>query len=87
MVQLIGCLPRSVSVSALVVVSPAVDDIPIPKISAARQRPFVRLFDRILAAKASNPSADTRELEGEIDRLVYGLYVLMDTEVTAVGGV
>ena len=51
----------------------AVERIPVPKISATRQRPFVRLVDRILSAKASDPLADTGELEGEIDRLVYGL--------------
>ena len=65
----------------------AVERIPVPKISATRQRPFIRLVDRILSAKASDPLADTGELEGEIDRLVYGLYGLTDGEVGAVGGV
>ena len=63
-----------------------VEGIPIPKISATRQRPFVRLVDRILAAKASNPAADTAADEAEIDRLVYGLYGLTGEEIGAVGG-
>ena len=57
---------------------------PIPKLPAAKQRPFIRLVDGILAAKAADPSADTSVPEAEIDRLVYGLYGLDDEEVTAV---
>ena len=64
-----------------------VEQIPIPKISATRQRPFVRLVDRILSAKSSNPSVDTSADEAEIDRLVYALYDLTGEEVAAVGGV
>ena len=52
----------------------AVEAIPIPKISSAKQRPFIRLVNRILKAKADDPNADTGKLEGEIDRLVYQLY-------------
>ena len=63
-----------------------VEQIPIPKISATRQRPFVRLVDRILAAKASDPAADTAADEAEIDRLVYALYGLTGEEVAEVGG-
>ena len=64
-----------------------VERIPIPKLSAAKQRPFVRLVDRILEAKASNPDADTGELEREIDRLVYDLYGLTEEEREVVAGV
>ena len=68
-----------------------VEQIPIPKVSAAKQRPLVRLVDRILSAKtaagvAAPNAADTRELEEEIDRLVYALYGLTDAEVAAVAG-
>ena len=62
----------------------AVERIPIPKISAARQRPFLRLVDEILAAKAANPNADTAGQEREIDRLVYDLYGLTGEEDTAI---
>ena len=58
----------------------------IPKVSTAKQRPLVRLVDRILAAKIAGLNADTRELEAEIDRLVYALYGLTDGEVAAVVG-
>ena len=57
---------------------------PIPQVTVARQRPFVRLVDRILAAKASDPDADTSAQEAEIDRLVYDLYGLTDEDVAAV---
>ena len=64
-----------------------VERIPVPKLSTARQRPFMRLVDRILEAKAADPDADTSDLEREIDRLVYELYALTEEERGVVGGV
>ena len=61
-----------------------VERIPIPKLSAAKQRPFVRLVERILAEKATDAQADTGELEWDIDRLVYDLCGLTDEEDTVV---
>ena len=61
-----------------------VERIPVPKLSAVKQRPFVRLVDRILEAKAADPDADTAALEWDIDRLVYDLYGLTEEEDTAV---
>ena len=61
-----------------------VENIPIPKITAAKQRPFVHLVDQILKAKNADPDADTRHLEWEIDRLVYDLYGLTEEEDTAI---
>ena len=61
-----------------------VERIPIPKIPAAKQRPFIRLVERILQIKASDPSADTTKPEAEMDRLVYELYGLTEEEITAV---
>ena len=61
-----------------------VQRLPIPQVPVAEQRPFVRLVDRILVAKASNPDADTSAQEAEIDRLVYQLYGLTDEEIAAV---
>ena len=61
-----------------------VETIPIPMILADKQRPFIRLVERILVAKASDPDADTSAQEAEIDRLVYELYDLTDEEVAAV---
>ena len=61
-----------------------VERISIPKISPAEQRPFIKLVDRILTAKAADPKADTTKQEAEIDRLVYGLYGLTTKEIAAV---
>ena len=61
-----------------------VETIPIPKLTAAEQEPFVKLVDEILAAKAANRVADTAEMEREIDRLVYELYGLTGEEDTAI---
>ena len=61
-----------------------VERLPIPKISAAKQKPFIKLMDQILQAKAINPLTDTSALEMEIDRLVYQLYGLTDQEIAAV---
>jgi hypothetical protein len=55
-----------------------IESAPIPKIPAAEQRPFIRLVDQILEAKAAD--ADTSELEESIDWRVYGLYDLTDEE-------
>lgn len=61
-----------------------VESLPVPDASDAQQRPFVRLVDDILAAKAADPDADVTEREKEIDRLVYTLYGLSEAEITAV---
>ena len=60
--------------------------LPIPRITAPKQRPFIRLVDRILQAKTADPAADTSAEEAEIDRLVYALYGLTEAEVAAVEG-
>ena len=57
-----------------------VENIPIPKITTAKQRPFVQLVDQILKAK----EPDTSDLEWEIDRLVYDLYDLTEEERTTI---
>ena len=62
-----------------------VERIPIPKITRRGSSiPFVKLVDEILESKASDPDADTSELEWEIDRLVYDLYDLTEEENTAI---
>ena len=60
--------------------------LPIPRIIPPKQRPFIRLVDRILKAKTADPAADTRAEEAEIDRRVYALYGLTPAEVAAVEG-
>ena len=61
-----------------------VERIPIPKLTAVKQGPFVTLVDHIFEAKAADPDADTSELEEQIDWLVYDLYGLTDEETAAV---
>ena len=61
-----------------------VERIPVPKLTTEEQRPFVRLVDKILEAKAADPEADTEPLEWEIDRLVYDLYGLSNEETAEV---
>ena len=64
-----------------------VDKIPIPMISVPEQRPFVDMVDRILSAKADNPSADIHADEAEIDRLAYSLYKLTSQEIVSVASI
>ena len=63
-----------------------VERIPIPRISASEQQPFIKLLDHILQAKAANPTADASALEAEVDRLVYQLYGLTTEEIAVVEG-
>ncbi|MBQ3754322.1 MAG: Eco57I restriction-modification methylase domain-containing protein [Prevotella sp.] len=58
--------------------------IPIKGCSSVVQETIIKLVDKILSAKRSNPSADTSALESEIDRLVYQLYGLTDEEIKIV---
>ncbi|MCW9709025.1 type IIG restriction enzyme/methyltransferase [Fodinibius salsisoli] len=54
----------------------------IPIISNSEYQPKVEtLIDQILSTKKDNPDADTRELEEEIDQLVYELYGLSEEEI------
>ena len=62
----------------------AVQRLPIPKVSTAKQRPFINLVDEILEAKAADPEADTSRQETEIDELVYELYGLTEEESTTI---
>ena len=60
--------------------------LPIPKLGLTEQNPIIRLVKRIIAAKQSNSSADTKSFEVEIDRLVYELYGLTEEEIRVVEG-
>ena len=61
-----------------------VECIPIPKISAIKQRPFIKLVDSILKIKTTNPDAGISEQEEGIDQLVYALYGLTKKEIAAI---
>ncbi|HAK00208.1 MAG TPA: type II restriction endonuclease, partial [Bacteroidales bacterium] len=61
--------------------------IPIAKgIDTARGKISV-LVDDILSTKKQNPSADTTDLENQIDQLVYQLYDLTEEEIKIVEGI
>jgi adenine-specific DNA-methyltransferase len=55
-------------------------EIPIKRIAPDEQKPFIKLVDRILAAKQRDAEADVSALEREIDELVYALYGLTPEE-------
>jgi hypothetical protein len=55
--------------------------MPIKIASNDCQQSIEKPVDQILAAKKSDPNADTSELEREIDHLVYKLYQLTYDEV------
>ncbi len=62
------------------------DSIPIIKLEAEEMKPFIELYDNIISLK-QNPSADTSDLEAQIDQLVYALYELTEEEIRIVEGV
>ncbi len=62
----------------------ALEKIPIPKITPKNQELARKITDcakAILEAKEKDPKANTKELEKEIDALVYQLYNLTDEEI------
>ncbi len=61
-------------------------NIPIKMVKSDEQKPFINLVEHILAAKRANPAADTKDLEREIDLLVYDLYGLTQEEREIVEG-
>jgi len=59
-------------------------NIPIARATKELQRPIINLVDTILAAKRTDPNADTSLEERQIDLLVYHLYGLTYDEVLIV---
>jgi adenine-specific DNA-methyltransferase len=59
-------------------------NLPIPLVSAEKQQPVIALVDKILAAKAADPQADTSAIERQLDNLVYRLYDLSYEEVKVI---
>ena len=63
------------------------ENIPIPPVTETNQHLVVKIEERvdgILAAKRTNPDADTSGLENEIDQIVYLLYDLTPDEIAIV---
>ena len=74
----------------LEMVAKPLSEIPIKKISPEDQKPFINLVDQILEITSTpvynpkNPPVKQKELEKQIDELVYKLYELTDEEVRIV---
>lgn len=55
--------------------------LPIKMPSPEKEKEIENIVDRILVSKKQNTTADTADLEAEIDRLVYELYGLTEDEI------
>ena len=69
----------------------ALEKVPVIELNSKNQKPFVDLVDQILVITKSddyltNPEKQTKvkELEKQIDQLVYKLYGLTDDEIEIV---
>ena len=62
-----------------------VEMFPIPIATPAQRLPIITLVESILAARKANPTADTSELEKQIDEVVFRLYGLTTEEEEAIG--
>ncbi|MDM3846132.1 MAG: TaqI-like C-terminal specificity domain-containing protein [Aphanizomenon gracile PMC638.10] len=58
-----------------------IKEFPIPKLTDTQDACVTEIVDKILEIKRQNPKADTRELEREIDEIVYKLYGLEKEEI------
>ncbi|MBL7789865.1 MAG: Eco57I restriction-modification methylase domain-containing protein [Chitinophagales bacterium] len=61
-----------------------IEEFPIIELDDKKQQPFIKLVDKILSLKKSNPEADTTDLEAEVDKLVYELYGLSEEEIAII---
>ena len=67
-----------------------ISEIPINKISMEAQKPFIDLVDKILEITSAedydpkNPPQEQKELEKQIDKMVYELYGLTEEEIKIV---
>jgi len=60
--------------------------LPILKCDKEKQLPLIKLVDQIVNQKLQDNSADTTDLENQIDQLVYELYGLTEEEIRIVEG-
>lgn len=62
------------------------EKLPIPIISLENQQPLINKVNEILTLKSQDPKVDIKELEQEIDAMVYKLYGLSEDEIKIVEG-
>jgi len=60
------------------------EELPMLNVLVVQQQSIIALVNQILSVKKENPAADTRELEREIDGVVYGLYGLTEEEINMI---
>ncbi|MGN6601476.1 MAG: class I SAM-dependent DNA methyltransferase [Ginsengibacter sp.] len=60
------------------------EQIPIPKITEYQKTELTELVDQIINSLKTDSSADTTDLENQIDQLVYQLYGLTEEEIKIV---
>ncbi len=60
------------------------EKVPVKNITLKEQKPIELLVNQILAAKKTNPQADTSTFEQQIDNLVYKLYELTYEDVLVI---
>ena len=61
-----------------------VKEFPIPTVASEQQVPIIKIVDKILDAKRSDPNTDVSVLEQEVDQVVYSLYGLTPEEIAIV---
>jgi hypothetical protein len=62
------------------------NNLPLPGLSPAERNQLISIVDHILAAKRTDPLADTSSVEADIDRVVYQLYGLTENEIAIITG-
>jgi hypothetical protein len=65
---------------------PYLKKIPVCITDESKQQAIALLVEQLINAKSKNPSADTTDLETQIDRIVYELYGLTTEEIKIVEG-
>ena len=68
----------------LIISVQALNPLRVPMPSEEQENEICTLLDMIIEEKKQNPSADTTELENQIDQLVYQLYDLTEEEIAIV---
>ena len=57
------------------------NSIPIPTVNKTISKPIIKLVDKILEIKSKNPTQDISKIENEIDKIVYKIYGIDETEI------
>ena len=61
-----------------------VEKVPVPQVSESEQSHIAKIVEIILQRKISNPSADTSDLEHQVNCLVYDVYQITEEEIATI---